>query len=61
MLLVSGANSSGKSRLSCAIASMLYKMMHACRVIAFDTSGIRKTISDLPNLAKVYTYGKELL
>lgn len=51
-ILVSGANSSGKTRLSCGIVSMLHKLGY--RVLAFDVSGIWKHVSDLPNYAKVY-------
>ena len=51
-ILISGANHSGKTRLACGIASMLYKLGYQVQVI--DISGIWKSISDLPYYTKVY-------
>ena len=47
-ILVSGTNRSGKSRLACAIASVLQNLNW--KILAFDNSGIWKSISDLPNV-----------
>lgn len=57
-LLISGANHSGKTRLACGIASMLYKLGYTVQVI--DVSGVWKNISDLPFYAKVYNFNGEL-
>lgn len=48
-ILLSGANSSGKTRLSCGIASML-KTFGTVQV--YDVSGIWKNLSDLPHYSK---------
>lgn len=51
-ILVSGANASGKTRLSCAISSMLHRLGY--RVLVFDVSGVWKSVSDLPYYTKYY-------
>jgi len=51
-ILISGANASGKTRLSCAIASMLHRLGY--KVLVFDVSGIWKSVSDLPYYTKYY-------
>lgn len=50
-LLVSGANASGKTKLSCSLASQFYKMGYTCIVV--DISGAWKHVSDLPYYSKV--------
>ncbi len=57
-ILLSGANASGKTRLSCAIASMLYKLGYT--VIVIDISGVWKKISDLPYYTKPYKFNDEI-
>ena len=45
-ILVSGANHSGKTLLSCSIASVL--MRYGWRITVFDASGVWKSVSDIP-------------
>jgi hypothetical protein len=45
-ILVSGSNATGKSRLACGICSVLQTFNW--KIVAFDNTGIWKTISDLP-------------
>lgn len=47
-ILVSGTNRTGKSRLACAIASVLQSLNW--KILIFDNSGIWQSISDIPNL-----------
>lgn len=56
-ILVSGANASGKTLLSCGIASMLHRLGY--RVLVFDISGAWKRISNLPYYSKVYDFDGE--
>jgi len=58
-ILVSGCNQIGKTRLACAIASMLHKLGYT--VIAIDVSGKWKRVSDLPYYSKVYKVNGELV
>ena len=51
-ILVSGANNSGKTVLSCGISSLLQAFDF--KVICFDNSGAWKKKSDIPNIFKVY-------
>ncbi len=51
-ILVSGSNASGKTLLSCGIASLLHRLNY--RVIVFDVSGAWKKKSDL-DVSKVYS------
>lgn len=51
-ILISGTNSTGKSRLACGIASLLRKF--DWQVVAFDNSGVYRDISDIGHLIKVY-------
>ena len=57
-LLISGANASGKTRLACAISSMLNRLGY--KVVVIDVSGIWKTISDLPFVVKAYKFDGEI-
>jgi hypothetical protein len=57
-ILLSGANASGKTRLSCAIASMLHSLGYT--VIVIDVSGVWKKISDLPYYTKAYKFNDEI-
>ena len=50
--LISGTNYTGKTRLACAIGSMLHKL--GFTVVVFDVSGIWKHISDLPYLSRPF-------
>lgn len=50
-ILVSGANSSGKTYLSCFFASQFLKQ--GCTVICLDISGVWKHISDIPLYVQV--------
>lgn len=52
-VLVSGTNSTGKSRLAMAIASKLHS--EGWKVIVIDNSGVWKELSDLPHFVKVYS------
>lgn len=45
-ILVSGANRSGKTLLSCSIASVLMRL--GWRVVCFDSSSVWKNVSDIP-------------
>lgn len=45
-ILCTGANRSGKTLLSCSIASVL--MRYGWRVTVFDSSGVWRTVSDVP-------------
>jgi hypothetical protein len=59
-ILVSGSNASGKTLLTCGIASMLHKLGY--QVLVFDVSGAWKKKSDLPYFSRVilnrdYIYG----
>jgi len=47
-ILISGTNRTGKSRLACAVASILQSLNW--KILAFDNSGTWKSISDIPNL-----------
>lgn len=50
-ILISGTNRTGKSRLACAVASVLQSLNW--RVICFDNSGVWKSISDIPNILEL--------
>jgi len=57
-ILISGANASGKTRLACAISSMLNRLGY--KVVVIDVSGVWKTVSDLPKLIKAYKFNEEI-
>jgi hypothetical protein len=57
-ILLSGANASGKTRLACAVASMLHSLGYT--VIVIDVSGVWKKISDLPYYTKPYKFNDEI-
>ena len=50
--LISGTNHTGKTRLACQLARIL--RAYGWSVIAFDNSGIWKTISEIPYFFQVY-------
>ncbi|MCK4320283.1 DUF87 domain-containing protein [Candidatus Bathyarchaeota archaeon] len=56
--LITATNSMGKSRLSCGIAHNL--MRFNWKIIAFDTCGNYKEISDIPHRIKVYPKSEKL-
>jgi hypothetical protein len=45
-ILISGANHSGKTRLACAIASILHRI--GWKITVFDSSSVWKSVSDIP-------------
>lgn len=50
--LISGTNSTGKTRLACYLASILRE--HGWNTVAFDNSGVWKKVSDIPNYYQIY-------
>jgi len=54
-ILVSGTNNTGKTRLACRLASTMQNL--GWKVIAFDNSGVWKTISDIPYYVKITEVG----
>lgn len=54
-ILVSGTNNTGKTRLACALASIMLNL--GWKVITFDNSGVWKTISNIPYYVKIVKVG----